>query len=120
MSKKTLVFGASLKESRYSYKAIERLTNHNYDVVAFGLRKGTVFNVKIDTELKEYQSIDTISLYINPLRQKRYYDYLIRLQPKRILFNPGTENPEFYKLLKANNIFYEEACTLVLLATNQY
>jgi hypothetical protein len=120
MGKKTLVFGASLKESRYSFKAIKSLTSNGHDVVAFGLKEGTIFNVKIDTILQTYKNIDTITLYLNPKRQVAYYDYLIGLKPKRILFNPGTENKEFISLLEANNIAYEQACTLVLLATNQY
>ncbi len=120
MSKKTLVFGASLKESRYSYKAIEKLRSYHHEVVAYGLRTGSVADVAIDNIKKPYSAIDTITLYMNPERQREHYAYLMSLKPKRILFNPGTENPEFYELLKANDIFYEAACTLVLLATNQY
>ncbi len=120
MGKKTLVFGASLKENRYSYKAIKSLTSHSHNVVAFGLKEGIIFNTKIDTILKPYDDIDTITLYLNPKRQVAYYDYLIGLKPKRILFNPGTENKEFFSLLKENDIAFEQACTLVLLATNQY
>jgi predicted CoA-binding protein len=120
MNKKTLVFGASLKEARYSYKAIVKLRNYDHEVVAFGLRKGNVADVSIDIIQKTYTALDTVTLYLNPERQKAYYNYLISLNPKRILFNPGTENLEFYKLLKQKSIFYEEACTLVLLSTNQY
>jgi predicted CoA-binding protein len=120
MSKKTLVFGASLKETRYSYLAIQKLLKHRQEVVAYGLRQGKIVEIIIDTELKLYTKIDTITLYMNPVRQEEYYDYLISLKPNRILFNPGTENPEFYKLLKQHNIKFEEACTLVLLSTNQY
>ncbi len=120
VSKKTLVFGASLKPERYSNLAIRKLVHHKLEVVAFGLRKGKVAEVIIDTELKPYKKIHTISLYINPKRQEEYYNYLISLQPKRIIFNPGTENPDFFNLLQEQEIFFEVACTLVLLSTNQY
>lgn len=120
MSKKTLVVGASLKPNRYSNIAINRLVNNQHEVVAFGLRGGTVAGVEIDTELKSYSDIDTVTLYLNPQRQVEYYDYIISLNPKRVIFNPGTENPEFYKRLDTANIESEVACTLVLLSTNQY
>lgn len=120
MKKTTLVIGASLKPERYSNIAIKRLRSYNHDVKAFGLRTGTVEDVAIDTELMPYKNIDTVTLYLNPQRQKPYYDYIIGLQPKRIIFNPGTENPEFYNVLKQNNIDFEVACTLVLLSTDQY
>ena len=120
MNKKTLVLGASLKPNRYSNYAIQRLVANNHDVVAFGLKNGMVSGVEIDTDLICYEEIDTVTLYLNPKRQEAYYDYVVSLKPKRIIFNPGTENPEFYKILKANNIAFEVACTLVLLSTNQY
>ena len=117
---KTLVFGASPKPGRYSNIAIQRLKNANENVVAFGMKEGAVDGVRIDTELKPYENIDTVTLYMNPLRQKAYYDYILALQPKRVIFNPGTENPEFYELLEENNIAYEVACTLVLLSMDEY
>ncbi len=120
MTNKTLVFGASLKEERYSNMAIKRLINSNHEVVAYGLREGDVAGVEIDTELVQYQDLHTVTLYLNPQRQIAFYDYLVNLKPKRIIFNPGTENPEFYKILRDNTIDFEIACTLVLLSTNQY
>lgn len=120
MKKKTLVLGASLKPERYSNIAINKLRNHNHEVKAFGLREGKVNDVDIDTILIQYDDIDTVTLYLNPKRQEPYYDYIIGLNPKRVIFNPGTENPEFYNLLRQNNIEFEAACTLVLLGTNQY
>jgi len=120
MSKKTLVLGASLKPIRYSNIAVNKLRNYAHEVVAFGLREGIIADVNIDTELKLYKDLDTVTLYLNPVRQKEYYDYIISLKPKRVIFNPGTENPELYDLLKANGIDFEIACTLVLLSTNQY
>lgn len=120
MQKKTLVLGASLKENRYSFKAINKLKENNIPVVALGLRKGKVAAITIDTEVLPYKNIDTVTLYLNPKRQEAYYDYIISLEPKRVIFNPGTENTYFVKLLQENNIETEVACTLVLLAINQY
>lgn len=120
MNKRTLVLGASLKPNRYSNYAIQKLIANNYEVVAFGLKKGTVAGVEIDTELIPYKDLHTVTLYLNPKRQKDYYDYIVSLKPKRVIFNPGTENPELFSILKANNIHFEVACTLVLLSTNQY
>ncbi len=117
---KTLVFGASLKEERFSNKAIKALRKHEIETVAFGMNIGFVLDVTIDKELRYYRNLNTITLYLNSKRQKEYYDHIISLQPRRVIFNPGTENPEFYQLLKVHNIAFEEACTLVLLATNQY
>lgn len=120
MKDKTLVFGASLNPHRYSNLAINRLVVNNKNVVAYGLKKGTVAGVTIETELVKFKNIDTVTLYMNPLRQKPFYNYILSLNPKRIIFNPGTENPEFYKLLQEKNIYFEASCTLVLLSTNQY
>jgi len=120
MNKKTLVLGVSLKTDRYSYLAVQKLVDHHYEVEAFGLKPGIVAGITIDTTLKFYKNIHTVTLYINPKTQQSYYNYIVSLNPKRVLFNPGTENPEFYAILKKNHIAYEVACTLVLLATNQY
>ena len=120
MNKKTLVLGASLKSNKYSNFAIQKLVNNKVDTVAFGLKEGVVEEVTIKTELLPYTDIHTVTLYLNPKNQEAYYDYIVALNPKRVIFNPGTENPEFYKILKENNIAFEEACTLVLLSTNQY
>jgi predicted CoA-binding protein len=118
--KTTLVLGASLKPNRYSYFAIERLLNSDIEIFAVGNAKGDVNGVEVITEKKKFLNIHTVTLYLNPKIQKEYYNYIISLQPKRVIFNPGTENPEFYQILKNNKIDFEEACTLVLLSTNQY
>ncbi|RKS53833.1 hypothetical protein BC962_2092 [Gillisia mitskevichiae] len=120
MKKKTLVLGASLNPTRYSNLAIERLVRKNIITEAVGLREGTVNGVTINTEMVDFENIDTITLYLNAKRQEAYYDYIIDLQPNRVIFNPGTENPELYKLLTKNNIEFQNACTLVMLSTNQY
>ena len=100
--------------------AINKLHNHAHEVVAIGIKPGQVGDIDIDTELLPYDDIDTVTLYLNPQRQSAYYDYIIGLKPQRVIFNPGTENPEFYQLLKDQNIAFEVACTLVLLSTDQY
>lgn len=120
MEKKTLVLGASLNPSRYSNIAIKRLISHNQPTVAVGLRKGELAGVDITNEQEDFEDVDTVTLYLNAQRQKEYYDYILSLEPKRVIFNPGTENPELYALLRKNNIEVEIACTLVMLATNQY
>lgn len=117
---KTLVLGASLKPNRYSNMAIVKLKQFQIETVALGLKSGMAENVLIETEKKIFDKIHTVTLYLNPKRQEEYYDYIIGLNPKRVIFNPGTENPELYKLLDEHHIQYEIACTLVLLSTNQY
>lgn len=118
--KNTLVFGASLKPNRYSNIAIHRLVDKGIITQAFGLRNGTVRGVEISTSLDGLLDIHTITLYLNPKRQVVYYDSIIKLKPVRVLFNPGTENTEFYELLKNSGIKVEVACTLVLLGTGQF
>ena len=120
MPKKTLVLGASDNPSRYSYLAIKRLRNHDHPVVAIGRKNTRVDDVIIDKEKKSFDEIDTITLYLNPQHQKEYYDYILSLQPKRIIFNPGAENEELASLAHAKGIKPVEACTLVMLSTNQY
>ena len=120
MTHKTLVLGASTKTDRYSNIAINRLIDNQEDVVAYGMQEGVVRGIKIDTELKPYKDIETVTLYLNPQRQEPYYNYILSLKPKRVIFNPGTENPEFIKKLQGHGIHAEVACTLTLLATNQY
>lgn len=120
MEKKTLVLGASMNPARYSNIAIRRLTSHKLPTVAVGLKKGEAYGVEITNEEEDFTGIDTVTLYLNPQRQKQYYDYILSLEPNRVIFNPGTENPELFSLLRKNNIEIEIACTLVMLATNQY
>ena len=118
--KKTLVIGASENPERYSNLAVQKLAAHQHPVVAIGLKKGSIGNTLIETEKIPFTDIDTVTLYINPLRQPAYYDYILSLKPKRIIFNPGAENEEFYALAKQKGILPQEACTLVLLSTGQY
>lgn len=119
-NKKTLVLGASPNPARYSYLAVNKLSRYDHPVIGIGKRKGKAGEIEIDTEQKPYKDIDTITLYLNPQNQKQYYDYILSLKPKRIIFNPGTENEELYNLAKEKGIEVMEACTLVLLSTGQY
>ncbi|MBK7375295.1 MAG: CoA-binding protein [Ferruginibacter sp.] len=118
--KKTLVLGASENPARYSNLAIKRLIGQQHPVVAIGKRKGAVGPVEIGTEHEPFPGIDTVTIYLNPLRQQEYYDYILSLHPKRIIFNPGAENEELADLARANGIQPVEACTLVLLSTGQF
>jgi len=119
-NKKTLVIGASENPERYSHLAVQKLVAHQQPVVALGSKKGSIDAVPIETERKQWDDIDTVTLYLNPAIQKDYYQYILSLHPKRIIFNPGTENEELYELAKQNGIEAKEACTLVMLSTGQY
>lgn len=116
----TVVLGASTNPSRYSYVAINRLVQHGHSVLPIGLREGEVAGTRIIKGTPAVQEVDTVTLYLNPQRQVQYYDYIISLHPRRIIFNPGTENPELEKLAAANGIETIEACTLVMLSTGAY
>jgi len=118
--KKTLVIGASENPDRYSNKAIHALIHHGHEVVAIGLRQGEVAGIPFNSERKAFENIDTVTLYVGPQNQPEYYDYIISLKPTRVIFNPGTENPDFISKLKTAGIYPEVACTLVLLATGQF
>jgi hypothetical protein len=119
-NKKTLVLGASLKPEKYAFKAITMLVEKGHSVIAIGPNRGEVAGVNIRTKNIPLSNIHTVTLYINPTHQKEYYNYILETKPKRVIFNPGTENEELYQLLELNKIKVEVACTLVLLATNQY
>lgn len=120
MGKSTLVLGASVNTWRYSNKAILKLRERKIETFAIGVEKGTVLDVHIETEKVAYKNLHTITLYLNPTRQRAYYKYILKLKPIRVIFNPGTENTELMNLLKENSIEVEAACTLVLLSTDQY
>lgn len=118
--KKTVVLGASDSPMRYSFLAVRRLKSYDHPVVAIGKKKGSIDDIQIITEHPPMDDVDTITLYLNPMHQKQYYDYIISLHPKRIIFNPGAENAELATLAKKNGIKPMNACTLVLLSTGQY
>ena len=118
--KKTLVIGASENPVRYSNMAIQSLRKHGNEVVALAKRAGKVTDTPIQTEFPEADDIDTVTLYVGAKRQPEYYNQLLELKPKRVIFNPGTENDELSELLQQNGIETIEACTLVMLNTGQY
>ena len=118
--KKTLVLGASPNPIRFSHKAVKSLVRHGHDVVPVGNREGDIMWQKIIIGKPEIKDIHTITLYLNPENQKIYYDYIISLSPKRIIFNPGSENQELIELAVKNSIEVSIACTLIMLNTNNY
>ena len=117
---KTLVIGASINPERYAYKAIQLLVKNEIEVVPMGVKPGFVANLLIVSPLIVQVNIHTITLYLGASKQEPYYDFILKINPKRVLFNPGTENPKLANLLNGKGILWENACTLVLLSTNQY
>lgn len=120
MKKKTLILGATTNPDRYAYLAAQRLTQHGHPIINVGIKSGEVAGVPIEPANKIHSDIDTLTLYIGPANQPAYYDYILKTKPHRIIFNPGTENPEMEQLAKAAGIETIEACTLVMLSTGQY
>ena len=119
-NKKTLVIGASPNPSRYSYKAVSLLRSYNYPVEALGIKEGQIGDVEIQFGKPELSDIHTVTLYVGPERQPEYYDYILSLNPKRLIFNPGTENIELENLAKQAGIVTIENCTLVMLNTGRF
>ena len=117
---KTLVLGASENVERYSNKAIKMLNRYQHDVCAIGHKKGIVDGVDFDKEKILFEKVDTVTLYLNPKNQEAFYEYILKIHPRRLIFNPGTENETLYKMASEKGIICQEACTLVLLSTNQY
>jgi len=120
MKNKTLVLGASENPDRYSNKAILKLQSKGNDIIAIGKKAGKVNNTEILTQPIPSDDVETVTLYLNPLHQKPYYDYIISLKPRRIIFNPGAENDELERIAAQEGINVLEACTLVMLSTGQY
>lgn len=120
MSKRTLVIGVSPNPGRFSYKAVNKLVLHKHETIAVGVREGEVAGVKIIKGFPQVENVHTVTLYINAEKQEEYIDYILGLKPKRIIFNPGTENTEFENLARSQNIIVYCGCTLVLLSANHY
>ena len=115
-----MVLGASANPARYSNLAVKKLSAYKHPVIAIGRRKGSIGEVEINIGEIPVDGIDTITLYLNAFNQKQYYNYILSLKPRRIIFNPGAENEELATLAKQQGINVQEACTLVLLSTGQY
>ncbi|MEO1515314.1 MAG: CoA-binding protein [Bacteroidota bacterium] len=120
MKKKTIVLGASINPARYSHAAVRKLIAQGFEVVPVGIREGHIGSLPIATGQPSIKDVHTVSLYLNPERQQEHYDYILSLSPKRIIFNPGTENPELIRMAGMKGIETEVACTLVLLSTGVY
>ncbi|WP_028295336.1 CoA-binding protein [Olivibacter sitiensis] len=118
--KKTMIIGATPNPSRYAYLAAHRLKSYGHEIVNIGIKMGELAGVPIEKAADAPTDIDTVTLYIGPQTQPEYYDYIMAVHPKRIIFNPGTENPELERLAQQAGIETLEACTLVLLGTGQY
>ncbi|MBK9270149.1 MAG: CoA-binding protein [Saprospiraceae bacterium] len=120
MGKRTLVLGASDNPTRFAYLAINMLAEYQHVVFAIGQRNAIVGQTTIEKERSLIKEIDTLTLYINPQRQRDEYSFILALKPRRIIMNPGTENEELTALAKAHGIEVIEACTLVMLRSGQY
>jgi uncharacterized protein len=120
MSKKTLVLGASPTPTRYAYKAVKRLLSHGHEVVAIGKVEAEIDSVKISKEMIDIPDLHTVTMYLNPEKQEPYLDYILELNPKRIIFNPGSYNPKLDKLAKSAGIQVMEDCTLVMLDMDDF
>ncbi len=118
--KKTLVLGASPNPGRYAHKAVKSLLRHDYDVLALGFRSGKIKEVEIQTGKPELHDIDTVLLYVGPERQPEYYDYLLELKPRRIIFNPGTFNREFIAMADKQGIQTVVDCALALINAGEF
>ena len=116
----TLVVGATPNPERYSFLATALSEEKGYEVYPFGIKKGHINNTAIINEWPKQGTVDTITLYLGPAAQSEYLEAIIALAPRRIIFNPGTENPILASLAAKNGIETMEACTLVLLKTGQY
>lgn len=120
-SKKTLVLGASPNPDRAAFQAVARLVKNQHEVIPFGIRKGNVEGIPIINDLPEQiENLDTVTLYLNPTAQENYKNYLLKIKPKRVIFNPGTENKSFAQELEQNDIETLFACTLVMLSLKNY
>ncbi|MFC2137368.1 CoA-binding protein [Bacteroidota bacterium] len=117
---KTVVIGASPNPIRYSNKAMKILVENNGEVIPIGNKKGQVHNINIINNKPDLRDIHTVLLYLGPERQKEYYNYILKIKPKRIIFNPGTYNSEFAKLLKNNHIHVIHNCALNMIYYGQY
>jgi len=119
---KTVIIGATPNPSRYAFMAAQSLRSYKHEFVPIGIKKGEVQGQPIQqiTDRPAITGVDTITMYIGPQRQPPWYNYLLSLKPRRIIFNPGSENEEFAKLAESKGVEVIEACTLVMLRTNQY
>jgi predicted CoA-binding protein len=115
------VVGASDNPDRIAFQAMQRLLQHHHTVIPVSPKGGEILGQPVYTSLEQiHDPVETVTLYVGPERQPDVIDALVALKPKRVIFNPGTENPTLYPRLREAGIAVEEACTLVLLSTNQF
>ena len=117
---RVLILGASTNPDRYAYKAMVLLVEKGHKVFLKGNKAGIALGLTIQVGTNNFDHIHTITLYVGPQNQQDLIEDLIQIKPERIIFNPGTENPKLYAEIEKLNIKVEEACTLVLLHTNQF
>lgn len=115
-----VVLGASPNPERFSYKAVKLLARHHYPVVAIGKREGFIESIPIVTGQPPLDNVHTVTMYLAPYHQGEIFDYVLSLRPKRVIFNPGTESPEFEEWLQSYDIRIVRDCTLVMLATGRF
>ncbi len=115
-----MVLGATPDTSRYANLAANRLVQRGHSIVNVGIKTGEVAGVPIEKPETIHHDIDTITLYVGPINQAPLYDYILNTHPKRIIFNPGTENSELRRMANDKGIETEYACTLVMLSVGQY
>jgi predicted CoA-binding protein len=118
--KKTVVLGASPNPARFSYKAVKSLVLHGYEVVPVGFRPGVAHDRLIQRGTPAIEHVHTITLYIGPERQLEFYDYILSLKPKRVIFNPGTINPTLMHELNKRGVEVVDGCTLVMLDNEEF
>jgi len=119
-SKRTVILGATTNEDRYAYLAAERLQRYGHDFIPLGLKKGEVLGKTIINNRPFIPDVDTITLYVGPQHQSDLYSYILSLHPKRVIFNPGTENEELEEILEKNGIEPVVGCTLVMLSAGTF
>ncbi len=118
--KPTAVIGASPNAQRYSYLATQRLKKHGHTVFPVGIKEGKIDNEVILTGKPDLKNVHTVTLYVGPQNQPAWIDYILGLNPKRIIFNPGAENPDLFARAAEKGIECVEACTLVMLSIGNY
>ncbi len=118
--KKTVVLGATPNPERYAYLATRRLGHYGHEVVPVGRRKGTIGGIEIQQGQPAVEDVDTVTLYLGAEHQRPVQDYILSLHPKRIIFNPGAENPELMKMANEQGIETVEGCTLVMLSIGAF
>jgi hypothetical protein len=118
--KKVMVLGATPKKTRFAFTCVKSLLRYGYEVIPIGAREGAINGMEIITDKPSTKDLHTVTIYLNPSRQEEYYDYILNQNPRRIIFNPGAENPYFKEIAEKNDIEVVEDCTLVMLNSGNF